>query len=41
MLDLLLVTSQLILKQHLVGLGMTGSEIGTVGRLVCDFLIVP
>lgn len=41
MLDLHLVTSQLILKQHLVGLGMTGSEIGSVGILVCNFLVVP
>lgn len=43
MLDLHLVTSQLILKQHVVGLGLAGSEIGTVGGggLMCSFLAVP
>jgi len=34
MLDLHLVTSHSILKQHLVGLGMTGSETESVGMLV-------
>jgi hypothetical protein len=41
MLDLHVVTSQLILKHHLDGLGMTGSEFETVGRLVCNLVVVP
>jgi hypothetical protein len=38
--DLHVVTSQLILKQLLDGLGITGSEFETVGRLVCSLVVV-